>query len=303
MLIDFETLHRTYLIGWPQDGSWRFTPANEREPRKGLYASSHQVFSNNALQMALSIYNAIDEEGHCVGVNHCLYLLFSRKEGGTYKLSRDPGLISFHLDLGIAGELYGLVAGHCDSIDYRVVRAGKPPKNLAGGAVYRDSRRHVVLRASTSKDGQQRSIEVELDRAALIALGAHCIGYGKLLYPSLSDATVQGLLSSPTSNFRACAEIHTPVPESQPAQSSVVNNGDHEAMPVTVHRTPAPRPHVGTELGRLQKAIWAIGNQKWPSMKLPVLQAIQKLDDPEALQRLIDSGNAGDFREWDTYLG
>ena len=58
MLIDFETMHRTYLIGWSQDGTWRFTPTNEREPRKGLYASSHQVFSNHALQIAISLYNA-----------------------------------------------------------------------------------------------------------------------------------------------------------------------------------------------------------------------------------------------------
>jgi len=294
VLIDFETMHRTYLIGWSQDGTWRFTPTNEREPRKGLYASSHQVFSNHALQIAISLYNATDDAGHCIAVSHCLYLLFSRKDGGTYKLSRDSGRIGFHLDVGVAGELYGLAAGHRDSFHYRVVRAGRPPKTLSGAVVYRDSRRFVLLNASSSKDGQSRSVEVELDRAAIIALSAHCIGYGKLLYPSLSDATVQALLSSPSTNFRACAENE---PAKGLAQPDSVT-GAPDAAP----QNTAPARHVTKEVARLHKVIWAIGNQKWPRMKLPALQVIQKLDEPDVLQRLIDSGNAGDFREWDTFL-
>lgn len=302
MLIDFENVHRTYLVGWSQGGKWQFTPTNDQEPRKGFYPSSHQVFSNHALQIALSVYNAVDEVGCCVGVRHCLYLLFSRKERGSYLLGNDPCRIAFHLDIGVCGDLYGLAVGHSDRVEYRVVRTGKSPKSFAAVATHRDGRRVVVIRATHSNAGQATTIEVELDRAALIALAAHCIAYGRLLYPSLSDAAVQGLLSSPSPYFRACAEIQASAihdhggaePASGGVDGSSLQNPSQPTRPVAQPVSP--------ELGRLHKTIWAIGNQKWPNMKLPALQAIQKLDNLDQLRRLIDAGNAGDFREWDGFL-
>lgn len=305
MLIDFETLHRDYLVGRSQGGGWRYTPTNEREPRKGFYPSSHQVFSNHALLIALSIYNSVDSDGNCVGVNHCLYLLFSRKVQGRYLLANDQGRIGFHLDIGVAGELYGLAVGHSDSVTYRAVRAGKSPKSISGIAVVRECRRVVVLRAATAVDAKPITIEVELDRAAAIALAAHCVAYGRLLYPSLSDAAVQSLLSTPAPYFRACAEKDTTGLNDQPSRVSaeapeVAGQSSHQ----TQHSSAPAGPALSAkpETVRLQSAIWAIGNQKWPSMQLPALQTIQKLDDIAHLKRLINSGNAGDFREWDTYL-
>lgn len=301
MLIDFEKLHRTYLIGKPHGGVWRFTPANQDEPRKGFYPSSHQVFSNHALQIALSIYNSVDGDGYCIGVHHCLYLLFSRKERGKYLLGNDLNRIGFHLDIGVAGELYGLAVGHCDNAEYRAVREGKAPKSISGVAIYRAGRRIIVLRAGTSKDGQAITIEVELDRAGAIALAAYCVGYGRLLYPSLSDTAVQNLLSSPAPIFRACAEISSSEPPSHPIGETAFSE---EGCGGSLNQgTATPAPHFSNEVLRLHKVIWAIGNQKWPSMKLPALQAIQKLDDAAVLRRLIANGNAGDFREWDSYLG
>lgn len=296
MLIDFERLHRTYLIGRSENGSWRFTAANATEPRKGIYLSSHQVFSNQALQIALSLYNSTDEAGQCVGVSHCLFLLFTRKQDGRYLLSSDPNRLGFHLDIGVAGELYSLAVGQTSSMSYRAVRAGKAPKSISGSAIYRDGSRVIVLRADSARAGHPISIEIEMDRAASIALAAYCIGYGRFLYPSFSDVAVQSLLSTPTPNFRACAENFTPspvsgdepsVPLAQPGTSSWNQNGAAFAK---------------SDIAKLRKAVWAIGNQKWPKMELSALQAIQRLDDASVLQSLIDSGNDGNFKAWDSYL-
>lgn len=302
MLIDFETLHRTYFVGWSQDGSWRYAPTNEREPRKGFYPSSHQVFSNHALQIALSIYNTVDAVGNCVGVNHCLFLLFTRKEQGKYLLVSDQARIGFHLDIGVAGELYGLAVGHYDTTSYSAVRSGKSPKAMTGTATFRDGRRVIVLRASTSLKGHLNSIEVELDRASAIALAAHCLAYGRLLYPSLSDAAVQSLLSNPSPYFRACAE--KPPTDQMPMETPATAERGGSSLESVLHSTASfgLAATFTPQIVRLHKVIWAIGNKKWPAMMLPALQAIQKLDDAAHLQRLIDSGNRGDFSEWDAYL-
>lgn len=300
MLIDFDNYHRTYLVGHSEGGFWRFTPANQNDPRKGVYLSSHQVFSNNALQIALSLYNSVDGGGHCVGVSHCLYLLFSRKQEGKYLLSGDTGRLSFHLDIGIAGELYDLALGHSDTFCYRVVRSGKAPKSITGKAVYRDGRRVVALRADTAREGRAHSIEVEMDRSATIALGAHCIGYGRLLYPSLSDVAVQSLLSTPVPYFRACAENAGVNQPSSNEQVSVLpsHKASHPSnnSPVSASSSPSQA------LVKLRSAVWAIGKQKWPGMELVALQAIQRLEDAAQLQELVDSGNKGDFRGWDAFL-
>lgn len=303
MLIDFETLHRTYLIGSAVNGTWLFTPTNHSDPRKGFYPCSHQVFSNHALQIALSIYNSVDGGGNCISVSHCLYLLFSKKTQGTYLLTKDPARIAFHLDVGVAGELYGLAVGHTESIDYKAIRPGKAPKAISGTTSYRDGRRVVVLRASSSTEGRATSVEVELDHASSIALAAYCLGYGRLLYPSLSDAAVQGLLSNPHSYSRACAENPLPVTVDAPNAGSARAEASRVTEAESVRHAVAPAMPFAPDVVRLHKVIWAIGNQKWPSMQLSALQAMQKLDDLAHLKRLIDSGNAGDFREWDAFLG
>jgi hypothetical protein len=275
VLIDFEELHRSYLVGRSIDGKWQHLPINQENPQTGSFPSTHQVFSNNGLQIALFIYNRLNpaDQRLCTSVSHCLYLNFSHRVGGAYLLNKDELRLTFNLDLGVAGDLYGLAQGHTDSFSYSAVRSGKAPKRLIGSAFLKDGKRHISLRAESIKSGSQIMIDVELDRAALIALAAHCVGYGKLLYPSLSDSVIQTLLSESPGNFRACAE--NPNVE-QPSKPQLPE--------------------------RLRRVIWAIGNKKWTSMTVEALQKIQEIEDPERAQAMIDEANQGNFRSWDVYL-
>lgn len=295
MLVDFETLHREYLVGALVNNVWQYKPTNDRDPRKGIYPSSHQIFSNAGLQVALCVYNSVNDAGQCVGVSHCLYLNFSRRVDGAYLLNNDRARITFNLDLGAASELSNFVTGEADEFSYRAVRSGRAPKGFRGVAVVRGGKRIVSLCADATQDGQAARIEIELDRAAQIAIAAHCLAYGRLLYPSLGDAAVQSLMA-PSRNFRACAEKFT----SNGPLAEVQHQEPPPAKPVrdaqSGHAKPSP------ELTRLGKAVWAIGNQKWPRMTLDALKAIQSINDASRLQELIDQGNAGDFRDWDSYL-
>ncbi len=295
MLVDFEGLHREYLVGALANNVWLYKPTNDRDPRKGIYPSSHQIFSNAGLQVALCVYNSVNDARQCVGVSHCLYLNFSRKVDGTYLLNNDRARITFNLDLGAASELSNFVTGEADDFSYRAVRSGRAPKGVRGVAVVRAGKRIVSLCADATQDGQGTRIEIELDRAAQIAIAAHCLAYGRLLYPSLSDAAVQSLMAPPR-NVRACAEKSTgdgPIAE-VPDQERAPTMPAREAL--SGHAAPSP------ELARLGKVVWAIGNQKWPRMTRDALKAIQSIKDASRLQELIDQGNAGDFRGWDSYL-
>ena len=291
MLIDFEKTHRSYLVGSMIENVWQFKPTNERDPRSGFFPASHQIFSNAALQVALHLFNSINERGQCVGVSHCLYLNFTRKIDGVYKLNNDNGRVAFHLDLGVASDLYGFVTGSVDDFTYRVVRSGRPPKCIQGISIWRDGARVAVLRV---EDGRKEaaSIEVDLDRAAQIAVAAFCVAYGRLLYPSLGEAAIMAILSPPPKT-RACAEKSAPHDQLEGETAFASQHaGSAQAQ---------DDPATTQALRRLRKAIWAIGNQKWPGMTLKALQAIQALNDPDHLQALIDQGNAGDFAAWDKY--
>lgn len=292
MLIDFEKTHRSYLVGSMIDNVWQFKPTNERDPRSGFFPATQQIFSNAALQVALHIFNSINERGQCVGVSHCLYLNFTRKIDGVYKLNNDTGRVTFHLDLGVASDLYGFVTGAVDDFSHRVIRSGRPPKCIQGSSIWREGARVAVLRG---EDGRKEaaSIEVDLDRAAQIAVAAFCIAYARLLYPSLGEAAVMAILSPPPKT-RACAEKSAP--RDQPAGETSI--ASQQAEPVQAQENPATT----LALRRLRKAIWAIGNQKWPGMTLKALQAIHALNDPDHLQALIDQGNAGDFAAWNKYV-
>lgn len=288
MLIDFEGAHRTYLVGRSEGAKWVFTPANANDPKKGIMLSSHTVFSNNALQLSLHLYNRLDQQGACVGVTHCLLLCFSHKQGGSYPLSSDPSRITFHLDLGVAAELYSVAMGHNVEWTHRLVRQGRSAKTIGGVTVTCDSRTVVKLKASTSASAQNVAIEVELSKADAIALAAHCVAYGRLLYPALSDVAIQAMLSDVGSNSRACAEL-----------------GTNAASAPDTHPGAAPgagrRPIPSSDLAKLGRVIWAIGNQKWVHKDLDALKRIQQINDHAVLQSLIDDANAGDFTRWDAY--
>lgn len=302
MLIDFQILHRTYLIAYEENRQWQYTPINPNSPQTGTFPSSHQVFSNHGLQIAVYIYNTVSDSKVCTGVKHCLHLNFTHKADGKYLLAKDEFKIPFNLDLGVAGELYGLAQGHTDTFVYGAIRAGRAPKRLHGKALHKDGRRFVTLKAEFAKAGTPIRIEVELDRASQIALAAHCLGYGKLLYPALSDTAIQSLLSEVRQNDRACAEISSmdsstsDVADPEQTQSEQTNSVRACAE---TGRTNSPQ---NQPLSGLQKTIWAIGNKKWPKMEIEALKRIQWIADPDIAQQLVDQANKGDFRGWDSYL-
>lgn len=150
----------------------------------------------------------------------------------------------------------------------------------------------AVLRAESGRK-ESASIEVDLDRAAQIAIAAYCIAYAKLLYPSLGDVAVMSIMSPPQ-KFRACAEKSESAHQPECASVSAPQHSDTPRV--------SDDPATAQTLRRLGKAVWAIGNQKWPDMTIKALQAIQAIDDPGRLQMLIDQGNAGDFSAWNTYV-
>lgn len=291
MLIDYENIHRTYLVGRYVGDNWEFEPTHVRDPRKGMIVSSYTVFSNNALQLSIHLYNRVNEGGRCIGVSHCLLLCFSRKVDGGYKLSNDEDRITFHLDLGVAAELYALAVGHTGQCSYRAVRKGQAVKSIEAVEVIRDGRRIVTIRATGGSEGRRNSIEIDLGKTDLIALAAHCVGYARVLYPSLSDTAVQELLSATSLNSRACAE-------NQDAPTEAPSSTTHELK--ANHQCPSGAS--SADFGKLRRVIWAIGNQKWPDMRLDVLQRIQQLEDASLLQELINEANAQNFTRWDAYL-
>lgn len=303
MLIDFETLHRTYLIAYEENRQWQYAPINPGSPQTGTFPSSHQVFSNHGLQIAVYIYNTVSDSKVSTGVKHCLHLNFTHKADGKYLLAKDEFKIPFNLDLGIAGELYGLAQGHTDTFTYAAIRAGRAPKRLHGKALHKDGRRLITLRAEFAKAGTPIRIEVELDRASQIALAAHCLGYGKLLYPALSDTAIQSLLSEVRPNVRACAEISSMDSSTSDMADPDQTLGDQTNSVRACADTGSVINPLSQELPeRLRRAIWAIGNQKWPQMEIEALKRIQAIADPEHAQQLVDQANKGDFRGWDSYL-
>lgn len=88
LLIDFETVHRTYLKGSMDEAGWSFNPVNPAKPRTGRHLSTHQVFSNAGLGVALYLRNDF-EAGRAIKVHVGLKLVFSRKVKGTFLLQDD----------------------------------------------------------------------------------------------------------------------------------------------------------------------------------------------------------------------
>lgn len=289
VLIDFEGAHRTYLVGRPEGHKWVFNPTNADDPKKGIMLSSHTVFSNNALQLSLHLYNRLDQQGSCVGVAHCLLLCFSHKQEGSYPLNSDPRRITFHLDLGIAAELYGVAMGRNVDWTHRLVRQGRAAKTICGKSETRDGKTVLKLQANTSVNSQNVTCQVEMSKADAFALAAHCVAYGRLLYPSMSDVAIQAMLRDVGGNSRACAELGTVVDPT----------ADKSRTPA---QAASKRSIASADVAKLGKVIWAIGNQKWGNMEIEALKRIQQIGDPAVLQGLINDANAGDFTRWDAYL-
>jgi hypothetical protein len=301
VLIDFLATHRKYLVAHEAEGGiWEYTAANAEDPKKGIYLSTHQIFSNHALQVAIYLYNGLNEHKRCTRVSHCLHLNFSHKANGSYLLDRDKARITFNLPVGEAKALYAFALGLVDHFHYRVVRPGRAPKTLAGHVAYDGGERRVILSAVSFDDGSRNGISLDLSSSAAVMLATHALGYGQLLFPQLSDVAVQNMFSTVPQGVRACAEGHD-----APVQASLESTASLERpdgpSPDPSFRACAEKPAHGEQRSRLEKTVWAIGNQKWPDMRIDALKRIQSLVDLAQMQQLVQ--DAGDFRGWDKFLG
>ncbi len=294
MLVDFAEIHKTFLVPRQTEHGWVYAASNAESPKKGFFPSTHQIFSNHALQIAIYIYNNSSNAGRCDSVSHCLYLNFTRKAIGKYLLNNDPDRVTFNLDVGIAMSLYRFVVGLSDVFTYSAIRSGKAPKQLKGYADYCDGERSLVLVAETVKDGQASRVEVELSNASRIAIAAHAIGYGKLLYPALADTVIQGMFSTPDLARPASTCVERDASGDEQGEST-----EHSKSRACAENS--ARPAVDPRQ-KLTRVVWAIGNQKWPRMRIDALKKIQTIDDLQTLQSLVDEANRGDFTNWDAYL-
>jgi hypothetical protein len=297
MLVDFKEVHSRYLQPVISGRSVTYNAANPDNPKLGFFPASHQIFSNNALQVALYIYNPGDmNQGQCSSVSHCLYLNFTNKSQGQYLLNNDSDRITFQLDVGVAKSLYQFTTGLTSKFEYRAVRQGKAPKVLKGYVENNGKEEVVVLEAATVNDVGNNIIRVQLSASSGMALSAYALGYARLLYPSFSD---MALLSMFSIVRQAAPTASTP---KSPSEEAPLAHFPGAAEPqIRACADLAPQPSNSHRDKRLARVIWAIGNQKWHNMRIDALQAIQAEPDTR-LQELIDQANRGDFRQWDSYL-
>lgn len=287
MNIDFQSIHERYLTAQQVGDQWLYRLANHINPKSGKQLVSHQVFSNHGLQAGITIYNTTFSSDTAQSVSHALTLTFSRKVDGKYLLRNDDGRISFYLDLGHAKALYRFVMGLDASLHIRLVRSGRAPKSLFGACSAGAETHCLTLTAD-----EKASISVQLSDTDSLAIASFAIGYGRLLYPSLSDVAIQQMFMSGRGRVRACAEAHQEIESSPPRDFRACA----ESLPAENHIVES------AQRARLKKAIWAIGQNKWPSMRIEALQKIQMTASDAELQRLVDQGNDCQFQAWDAYL-
>ncbi len=284
MNIDFNAANSMYLVAKPggTDGAWGYTPFNVKAPRTGGYLSSHQAFGNAGLFFGIHLYNPVN--GNKVDkVGHSLQLCFSNKVDGSYLLGNDEQKEVFNLDIGAAARLYSFLTNKSSSLVLVFSRPGMAVRRLTGERLDTSSDGGLTLIAVSGRGGEYNKISMSLSRSDQVNLALHCLGYVRLLYPSLSDTAIGEVLIACGDDFRACAEN---APD------------DHSAMPAETTRTAdAHRKPVNPNVS---KALWAIGNKKWPRRDLAALKKMQETLTPDELQALVDAGNAGDFTAWDS---
>lgn len=291
LLIDFAAVHERYLKGRKEGLHWVFTPVNPETPVSGIYLSSYQVFSSNAVGLGLYLRNDVDAEGRAVKVFSGLKLLFSHKVHNKYPLAKDENRISLTLDIGAVRSFYAWLIGAQPGFQYDIVRPGASPKQISG--FESDLVFPLTLRATEfSPSTGHRLIDVGLSDTDIFHCQMHCIALAKLLYPSVSDtAIVQHLV--PRVKFNAHAFALPSVadsagkPDEQDPSSTAAEPG--------IRRERAEKP----SNEQMARAIYGVGKNKWPAQDIQTIKYIQESSTPEAMDRLIKAGNSGDFTEWD----
>lgn len=277
MIIDFEDAHSRYLVARRDGSDWCYVPVNESK-KAGLHLCSHQVFSTNGLGMALYLRNSYTNE-KATRVHTSVKLRFSNKVDGEYLLAKDKYGISVELSIGAAGMLYDWLTYGESRFRYEVPTPSGATKALEG-FVTEDGTPILRISEYRSHEGWNK-IDVTLDSEACFHLKMHCIALGRLLYPTLgSDAVI------------ACMR-----PQRRPAGWGK----DSESNPTTQTPGQTIKPaQVSSDVaaGR-RKGVFAVGINKWPAKRRDVIEHIQHNYNPDDHDRLIKSGNAGDFSEWD----
>ncbi|KPC02175.1 hypothetical protein QO021_29365 (plasmid) [Pseudomonas amygdali pv. lachrymans] len=292
MLIDFETVHRTYLKGCMDGGVWSFTPVNPAKPRTGKHLSTHQVFSNAGLGVALYLRN--DFEGtRAIKVHAGLKLVFSRKVKGKFLLHEDGQKISLTLDMGGVRGLYAWLAGDTPHFSYEIIRPDAPKKQLSGFEA--DLEFPLSMRAfENDSDGSARSILVGLSDADIFHLQLHCLGLAKLLYPSLSDTALLAHMKPRLKAAPSCTPTNaSPDPDNMGSGPTERPAEAHDpAIPASGEALPDLDPE------QAKRAVFAVGKNRWPRKDIGTIEQIQN-GPVEAMDRFVKAGNAGDFTEWD----
>ncbi|SBW84232.1 hypothetical protein PVE_R2G0203 [Pseudomonas veronii 1YdBTEX2] len=291
-MIDFETVHRTYLKGSMDEGGWSFNPVNPAKPRTGKHLSTHQVFSNAGLGVALYLRN--DFEGaRAIKVHVGLKLVFSRKVKGRFLLQEDGQKISLTLDMGGVRGLYAWLAGDTPNFSYEIIRPDAPKKQLSG--FESDLEFPLSIRAfENDSDGSARSILVGLADADIFHLQLHCLGLAKLLYPSLSDIA---LLAHMKPRLKAAPSCHTTIVAT--FQANMGPELPERPSEAPMHPIPISDGALAElDLEKAKRAVFAVGKNRWPRKDLATIEEIQN-GPLDAMDRFVKAGNAGDFTEWD----
>ncbi len=295
MLIDFAKAHHEYLQGWSENGCWVFKVANPTNPLAWKHLASHQIFSNNALGLAIAVRNDVTDKGAAKAVFTSLRMNFSSKVGGRYPLKNDPSKVSLTLGIESVRYLYSWLRGHQPTFRYDLIRKGETPKSLYG--FRSDSHFTHMLRVSTStSDGSTHQIDVGLDAGHTFAIVMFCVGFAQLLYPSFSSQLIAEHLLIDHKDI-AAGKGSQESPENHSHANTIGGpTYDRDVQGGTqAHSMPATSP----ERQKAQKAIYAVGMNKWDRKDLQVIEYIQQSAASDVMDRLIKAGNRGDFTEWE----
>ncbi|MHC5195122.1 hypothetical protein ACYSUW_15305 [Pseudomonas frederiksbergensis] len=293
MLIDFAAAHEQYLKGRLEDGVWVYNAVNPSKPESGIHLSTHQVFSNAGLGVALYIRNEVDEASRAVKAHSGLKLVFSHKVHGRYLLAKDKDRISLTLDIGACRHLYAWLIGAQPGFTHDLVRSGANPRQISGFET--DRAFPLTLRATEFSPGEgHRQIDVGLSDTDIFHIQMHCVALARLLYPAMSDTAL----------------VHHMLPRKAPARAVVSGLNEAEATdtdhgqfiqePTAPSMPTQPAPIVtAPDVARIKKAVFGVGKNQWPEKDIQTIQYIQENSTVEAMDRLIKAGNSGDFTEWD----
>mgnify|MGYP003667043284 FL=1 len=257
MNIDFISTHRTYLVAYNRDGKWVYKPTNANDPKKGFYPASEQIFSNNALQVAIYLYNSVDVNNDSIGVSHSLYLSFTNKVSNNYLLKSDPNRIALNLDLGTAKSLYCFATGLNFGFKHIIARPSKTPKKVEGSSNFQEGVRQSSLTAYSSNGGEYSKIRVDLSETDLVTLAAYCLGYGRLLFPSLSDVALQTIFTQSANNWES---VSSATSGEMSSKQEPHNHQQHSGSIRACAENSSQEKNKAPDLDRLKKAVWAIGN-------------------------------------------